>query len=331
MNNQVQEKLELFADNAQSIRNNFIWQSDIAKRLAALAYSLESRKIDGDAIKSSHNMIKSETGVFSSFRGNLAIYMAAALSLHSQPETILADTLYVYDLLKQQGFWSSDYLVVTAYEIAVNTEKTLYPHKVQRTREFYDEMKSNHRFHIGKDDYIFAAMLALTDMDVHAGANKLKKLYLRLKPEFGFFIGANSILTLSQMLILGDSTEECVLNLLRLNRTLKKRKIRMDKTYTLPSLGVLGILGADNNALVDDLIGARDYLRNQKGFGHFSVSTQELLLYAVSLVTHVYAESTESNIMKAGVTTSITNLLIAQQVAMIASISAVSAGAAASS
>jgi len=329
MNQKLEAKLALFNENYQSIRTEFAWQEPMAKRLAALAYALADKSLDSNRIKDCHKLIKSEVGVFSTFRGLLSVYVAAALSLSQEPGKLLADTLYVYDLLKAQRFWASDYLVVTAYEIAANAKKIDFERTAERTRSFYDEMKANHRFQIGSDDYIFAAMLALSDLDVHQGANKVKSIFIRLKEEFSRFSSRNSLLTLAQMLALGGSTEQCAYNVSKLNRALRNRKIKLDKTYTLPSLGALSLLNIDPCDLALELTAACDYLRGQKGFGGFSVSTQELQLYAVSLITHARIGDSV-NITQAGVTTSVTNLIIAQQVALIAAMSAASAAAAAS-
>jgi len=327
MNQQVESMLNLFTQNHQNIRTEFVWQEPTAKRLAALAYALAGESLDFERIKSCHQMIKSEVGAFSNFRGMLSVYVAAALSLTPDPQQLLEDTLRVYDLLKEQRFWGSDYLVVTAYEIAVNAKRFDHEHIAARTRGFYDEMKSNHRFLVGSDDYIFAAMLALTDLDIHDGANKIKAIHIRLKEEFSRFTSRNSLLTLAQMLALGGSTEEGAYNIGKLNRALRNRKIKLDKTYTMPSLGVLSLLNLDPCKLADELIAVTDFLRKQKGFGALSVSPQELQLYAVSLMTHAHVGEEQAGITKAGVTTSITNLLIAQQVAIISSMAAMSAAA----
>jgi len=329
MNNQLQAKLQLFADNNQNLKGDFIWHDPMAKRLAALTYALEGKKINSEAIKECHRMIKDDVGPFSTFRGNMAVYIAATLSLQESPRELLTHTLEVYDLLKQEGFWASDYLVVTAYEIATNTNPDKFAYIAERSMEFYREMKANIRFHIGQDDYIFAAMLAMSGIDVHDGALKMRHLFSQLKSEFSAFIGRSSIVTLSQMLVLGQSTDQCVEHLLKLNKVLRKRKARLDKSYTLPSLGILGILAVDKNAFANDLISARDYLREQKGLGNWSVTTQELLLYAVSLIANVYTGDA-NNSMQASVTTSITNLIIAQQVAMIVAISVATTAAASS-
>ena len=329
MNLVLQENLSLFAKNVGAIRHSFVWQEAAAKRMAALIYALDGKAVDNDAIKESHRLIKDEVGAFSTFRGNLSIYVAAALSLADSPQKLLADTLHVYDLLKRKGFWASDYLVVTAFEIAVNSDGGSHANMVSRTRAFYDEMKAHHRFTIGQSDYIFAGMLALSGADPHAGAVKMNQLYSRIRNTFSVFIGKSSMLTLAQMMVLGGNTDDCVAKLKDLSRALRKRKIKLDGAYTLPSLGVLGLLDVSHQTLVEEIAEARDYLRGQKGLGHFTVNTQELMLYAVALVTISHINSGEGMVM-AGVTTSVTNLIIAQQVAMMVAMSVVATSAATS-
>jgi len=329
MNQKVESMLHLFAENHQNIRNEFVWQEPMAKRLAALAYAMAGQSLNADALKKHHQMIKSEVGAFSSFRGMLSVYVAAALSLSQEPEVLLENTLYVYELLKEQGFWRNDYLVISAFEIASNENKIDFERTTQRAKDFYDAMKSNHRFQISSDDYIFAAMLALTDMDVIVGAEKVKAIYDRLRGEFSLFTSKNSLVTLAQMLALGGSTEYCADKVSQLNRELRARKIKLDKTYTLPSLGVLSLLTMDPCDLASELNASTEFLRLQKGLGALSVSIQELQLYAVSLMVHAHKGDEQAGITKAGVTTSVTNLLIAQQVALIASMSAMSAAASA--
>ena len=55
MKNQIQSKLELFTENARIIKPEFTWQGASAKRLAAMVYALNDRKIDCTAIAGSHD------------------------------------------------------------------------------------------------------------------------------------------------------------------------------------------------------------------------------------------------------------------------------------
>ena len=98
--------------------------------------------------------------------------------------------------------------------------------------------------------------------------------------------------------------------------------------YTLPALGVLALLPVPGDVIARDLLEAQAFLRAQKGFGAFSVGSQELLLYAAAIVSSSYAEGMDS-ITTATVSTSIANIIIAQQAAMIAAFAASSAATAA--
>ena len=331
MESQLQNKVELFIQNVGGIKNSFIWQEPAAKRLAALIYTMEGKTLDPQGIKEARDLIKEQTGIFSTFRGNLSIYIAAALSLTQDPKRTLEDVLYVHSLLKGQRFWSSDYLVAAAYEIAIHSPRENYAMAASRTRAFYDEMKSNHRFHIGEDDYIFAAMLALSDLDPHQGAVKMKLLFQKIKGEFSAFISRGSMLHLAQMMALGGSTPQCVANISHLNRVFRSKKIKLDRTFTLPVFGVLGLLDIDHHTLAQDILDVRDFLRKQKGFGHFSISNDELFLYVVSLVVNGYTQNHGNQAIKASATSGVTSLIIAQQVALIVAISVSTTAAAAAS
>ncbi len=323
-----QNKLELFADNAQIIKKEFAWQNTLTKRLAALLYAQEGKRIDCEAIRQCHALIKQNTGAFSAFRGNMALCVAALLSLSPDPQEVFSETLNVYGLLKDVKFRASDFLVVAAFQIATQSDAADYGNVVIRTRSFYEGMKARHFFYTGQDDYIFAAMLGLTDLDTAAGAERIEQLYNRLKGEFW---GKNSVQALAQMLVLGDSEDSVADRILILRDELRAQKIKLDKAYTLPVLGILALLPVEIDRIVRDIDTAQDALREQKGFGPLSVTTQELLLYAASIVAGDYAESVKDGLLTATLSTSITNIIIAQQAAMIAAISASTAAASASS
>lgn len=323
-----QNKLELFADNVQIIKKEFTWQNTLTKRLAALLYAQEGKTVDCEAIRQCHTLIKENTGAFSTFRGNMALCLAALLSLSPNPQEGFSETLKVYDLLKGEKFHASDFLVVAAYLIAAQSDASDYRNVVIRMRNFYDGMKSRHFFSTGQDDYIFAAMLGLTNLDAAAGTERIEQLHSRLKGEFW---NENSVQALAQVLVLGESDDSIANRVLVLRDTLRAEKIKLDKAYTLPVLGILALLPVEIDTIVRDIGLAQDTLRAQKGFGLLSVTTQELLLFAASIVVGNYAESVKDGVLTATLSTSITNIIIAQQAAMIAAISASTTAAASSS
>ena len=328
MNNATQDKLALFADNVQTIKKEFALQNTLTKRLAALLYAQANKTIDCEAIRQCHTIIKQNTGVFSAFRGDMALCVATLLSLTANPQQVFDDTLTVYDLLKSVKLRASDFLVVAAYQIAAQASVSEYDNVVTRTRAFYDGMKAHHFFYTGQDDYIFAAMLGLADLDIDSGVEQVEQLYGNLKNEFW---DRNSVQSLAQVLALGGSDTVVENRVLALREALRAKKIKLDKTYTLPVLGVLALLPVEIDAIVCDIDTAQDILRAQKGFGALTMHSQELLLFAASLVASEYAQGTKDDILTATLSTSITNIIIAQQAAMIAAISASTAVATSSS
>jgi len=328
MDDTTQQRLALFAANAQIIKKEFAWQNALTKRLAALLYAQENKPVDCEAIRQCHALIKQSTGVFSSFRGDMALCVAALLSQSPEPQGLFDETLRVYDLLKSAKLRASNYLVVAAYWIAAQANPADYSNAVSRTRAFYDGMKAHHFFHTGQDDYIFAAMLGLSDLDVTTGTERIEQLYSRLKGELR---DKNSVQALAQVLVLGGSDDDTANRVLALRDAFREQRIKLDKSYTLPALGILALLPVETSAVVRDIGEARVYLRAQRGFGSLSVTTQELLLFAAAIVAGEYTQSVRDGLLTATISTSVTNIIIAQQTAMIAAISASSAAAASSS
>ncbi|QSF45657.1 DUF4003 family protein [Paenibacillus tianjinensis] len=326
MNAQFEARLELFAQNTQAVKKAFAWKSGQINRLAALLYTAENKTVDVDAIRRSSDLIKSTTGPFSTFRGNLSVCIAAMLSLSGGKEALLANTLHVYDLLKGLKFRASDYLVVAAYQIAAHTTPDQYERTAERARHFYDSMKANHRFLTGQDDYIFSAMLALSDLEPERGTARMEQLYAELKPEF---LSGNSVQALTQVLVLGEDTPEAAARVLALRDAFRSRNIRLDKEYTLSSLGVLSLLPAGHETLVQNISDTYESLRTKKGFGSWSITKQELLLLSAALVAYKQIDELKNGVLTTALSTSLTNIVIAQQTAI--AVAATSSAAAASS
>lgn len=320
-------RLELFVDNAQRIKKAFPWQNVQVNRLAALLYTAENRIADPEAIRASHELIKENTRMFSSFRGTSAISIATLLSLSPKPEQQLAQTLEVYDLMKDFKFRASDYLVIAAYQIAAHTTSDQYVRTIERSKAFIDGMRAKHPFLTGQDDYIYAAMLGISDIGTEHGVERLEQLYVALKPEF---FSGNSVQALTQVLVLGGEASEPADRVLRLREAFRAQDIRMDKEYTLPSLGILSLLPYEHKELVSDVSETYEFLRTQKGFGNWSINKQELLLLSASLVSYKYVDDVKNGILTSAISTSLTNIIIAQQTA-IAVATATSAAAASSS
>lgn len=322
------QRMELFAQNAQTVKKEFKWQDAMLKRLAALLYAAEDRVIDLSAMRECHELIKKSTGLFSSFRGNSAMTVATLLSLRYETDELLKNVLKVYTMMKQARFQASDYLVVAACQIAVGASKDKYVETVERARAFYDGMKSDHWFLTGQDDYIFSAMLGLSDIDISAGVEKMERLFQSLRPEFHTGVGVQS---LTQVLVLDGNGADIETRVLALRDALCSRKMKqLCQAYTLSSLGVLALLPLDIDEIVEQFEETTELLRRQQGFGPWFVAKQELLLLSAGLVALNSVDQMKRGVLDTVLSTNITNIIIAQQAALAAA-AAASASAAASS
>ena len=321
-------RLQLMVTNTQWIKKEFAWQPLGISRLAAMLYAAEDREADPASIRDAHDRIKANTGAFSTFRGNLSVGIAAMLSLSDDPQARLNDTLHVYEMMKAHQFGASDYLVLAAYEIAQHANPERYEEAIVRTRTFYDGMKKNHRMLTSHDDYVFAAMLGLSDLEPEASLKRMEQLYAELKPELR---AGNGLQALTQLLVLGEADLGTGVRLLELRDLLRQRKIRLDKEYTLPSLGLLALLPQETRILADEIEENAAYLREQKGFGAWSILDQELLLIVSSLLVSRSVNDARQQLSAPAASSVLANLLIAQQAAAIASIATVTVIASSSS
>jgi hypothetical protein len=289
----------------------------MVKRQAALIYALEGRPIDCNAINEGYALMKESTGVLSMFRGYSSIGIAAMLSLKVDRQRIFDRTVSIYEMLKEAKFWRSEYLAVASYMIAVNAEPENYQKTVERTKAFYDGMKDKNWFYTGQNDYIMAAMLALSDADVEKGVSEIEVLYQQLKSEF---FSRESVQILAQTMVVGGITGQAADRVIALKNAFRDQNMPMHREYTLPALGILALLPIDVNTIVQEVKEAQTHLKGQKGFGPLSVKKQELLLYATAITASGYAEDVQSGLVKAAVSTSIINLIIAMQMAMIVAV-----------
>ena len=313
MNNSIQDKLALFTNNYQIIKNNFGLNNTLTKQMAAFLYAQADKTIDYEAISQCLMLIKQNTGLFSFFRGHMTLCIATLLSLSSNPQDLLSKTLKVYDLLKSKKFRASLYLVITAYQIVSQSKPSEYETVVTRTRAFYDGIKANHFFYTGQDDNPFVAMLGQSDLDVVSGVARVDKIYSQLKNNFR---AKNSVQSLAQVLAL-SSENNMEHRVLALSDALRTQKTKLDKTYTLPLLGILALLPTEIDVIVRAIDETQSILRTKKGFGMFSINKQGLLLFVAALVADEYAPESKDDVLTTTLSTSIMNIIIAQHNAII--------------
>ncbi|MCH4169245.1 MAG: DUF4003 domain-containing protein [Streptococcaceae bacterium] len=325
MKPEIKSRIDLFAANTQVVNQEFTWQDGLSKKMTALLYALKGLKVNTTSVINCRAIMKENTGLFSAFRGNSGLPLASLLSLQNQPEQTFKQVQSAYEILKEAKFYTSEYLTIAAYLMATQAQEKDFEKLAKRSREFYNQMKNKHMFITGSDDVIYSVMLGLTTIDVKTGSDELENIFQALKGQFP----ANSVQAISQILMIGGNDAELIKRIFDLNTSFIKQKLRMDRAYTAPSLALLALIGISTQTIVSDIANAYEYLREQKGFGLFSIDKQTGLLFATAIVASIYAEELNDGVLVASIATTITNILIAQQAAITAAIIASTAASSA--
>lgn len=314
MRTQTQAKIDLLVANTQSMKGKFIWHNASLKRLSALMYAIKNKEVDVHAIDEVYRMMKKNTSVFSVFRGNLTLFLATMLSLQGNPNLCFDGSLNVYKKLKKLKFASSDYLAFSAYHIASNSREEDYDRVVRRMKFFYDGMRVDHLFLTDMDDYIYAAMLALTDADLEAGRSQMRSTYNTLKPRMR---SRNAVQAISHLLALGDPSIATADRVIDLQNQFRKKRKKLDRNFTYPILGILALLPVRTDELTQEVVDVFTYLRKQKGYRSWSIYKHELMLLSAAIVCSNYVDSVSDQALVPAVSSAIIGIIIAQYMAVL--------------
>ncbi len=318
-----------FIANHEILRKEFRWEHALARQFGALLLMKSNNTPNAESIKSMRTRIRKETSVFSGFRGVAELMMA--ILLYSEPDSnqLFERTRSIYNQLRKSSFHGSTYLPLAAFVLAKNTPDTSIADVIIRMQDIFKGMKSRHFWLTGDDDYIYAALLAITDLAVDIALDRMEEYYQDLS-QAGFYKG-NGLQSLTHVLTLG---EECFLNLRdrteRLNRYLIERKYRLSN-YQLPVLGVMVLVSDRPEDLADQAIDLEKRLKGNPGFGSFSIDRKTRFVLATSLIIGDWVENSAIDMNRVVLANSIQTILIAEQIAIFAAvIAATSASAAAS-
>ena len=83
--------------------------------LCAVIYG--NKEVDIQRIKDCKKIIKEQTSIFSAFRANTFLALAAMLSLEEDPVGRMEDIRDTYSVFKENKFWGSDFLALSSFLI----------------------------------------------------------------------------------------------------------------------------------------------------------------------------------------------------------------------
>ena len=319
MEQSLKERTELFVRNRDIIKSNFKWDNSTLHPLCACLYTEQNMDVDANQINLAKEIIKRNTKLFSVYRSNVFLVYATLLSLEKNPENKFNKVLNAYESLKNE-FWSSEYLPLSAFVMANMVEDSEHDPIVKKAKDIYQRMRKEHPFLTSGEDSGFAVMFALSDLTVDNAINEIERCYQQLKDNF---FSKNAVQSLSHTLALGEeiTLKKCK-RVMDIFNGLKQKGSKFGTGVELSVLGVFAITTDDIYHIVNDIIEVNEYLLNSKGFGAFGTGRSQRMMYSAIIVMQEYSAHPKGNLMNMTSINAITNIIIAQQIAVSATIAA---------
>lgn len=322
MKESIEAKVQLMMRNFELLRKPYKWEHELVRHLVALTYANKGLEVELEEIAEVKAYIKSQTGVFSAFRGNLCFAFSGLLSSSSsEPKVLFDEMLGNQKILKNAGFKNSTYLPTALYALSVTESDLSVNDYVDNAYKVYREMKQNHPFLTSGDDYALAILLADSNHDT-----TLLEVYYEALNQRGFS-KSNGLQMLSHILAfsekeVGETVDQCDY----IAQMLKAHKLKVYADF-YPALGLMSLLDGDQGELANDLIEVATFLRDQKKYKWIGKGMNLLMASAIIASDYVDKKSGSDAVMSAALSVSIETIIAAQQAAMIAAITASTAAA----
>lgn len=327
MDNRLKERCGLFIKNRNIMKENFKWYNSQLYPLCASLYTEKGLEINPYKIILSKEIIKNNTGIFSSFKGTPLLALATMLSMEENIENTFQEILKIYKILRKE-FRSSAYLPLSAFAIYKMVKKNDYDRIAIKAKDIYQKMKSEHPLLTSSEDCGFAVMFAISDKASYVVIEEMEKCYELLRSKF---FSANAVQSLSNALALGEeeTIKKCN-KVVEIFQLLKERNCKFGTGVELSILGLLAMTTDNIEMTVRDIVEVNDLLASIKGFGALGIGKNQRLMYAAILVAQDYKNQCIENVMNIASINSITSIIIAQHAAMTAAMAASMAASSAS-
>lgn len=292
MKEKLKKRVDLFIENKDKIKTEFPKEPETLSILCAALIGLRNKEADVKKMRKSLEIVRENTGIFSSFRGSLRMPIITKMSLANDSKDFLYVVQKNYNALSGHKWMGNIYQILASmimYEYVENKEvKTM----VSSTKEIYAQMKKTHPFYTSQEDCTFAALLAMTDRDKDEMLGEIEKMYKILKERFKY--NRNATLALSHILYLNnDDIDTKCKKVINIYDALKKKGIKFSTTYEFITLGVITNLDVDIETISEDIYEVNLFLKKDKAFGMLGVGRSERHMYACMVAVSLHMDNIE--------------------------------------
>ncbi len=313
MKDTLRRRCERFIEARDRIRETFRWENSYLPPVCANLFCARDRMPEEERLQECREMISRNTGVFSTFRGNVRTPMACMLSMEADPEEKLRQAQELYAALKQY-FSGSDYLALAALLL---TDRDFSEERMARGKRIYRLMNEEHPILTSNEDSVFAVLMAWSDRSDEVMAEDVEACYRILKERFR---DRNCAQTVAQILAMeeGSAADKCGM-VFTLYDAVDRRGGKYGKHYELATLAALAMLEADPETLAEDMMEVDAFLAEQKGYGFWGIGKKMRLMHAAMIVSDEYV--LRQTVDRAALAATL-SVILAQQAASAAAASA---------
>ena len=281
MNEQLTRKCEKFIDSREMLKNCFKWSS-ITDQCCRASFLLgENDYVSEAQINEIKEYIKKNEGIFSELRSHIELSLCVKMALSGNYVEYYEVLKAIMREIKTSWLFSSSYKAVSAMIIMENKEPKEFRRYIDKTKMIYEQMKRDHSWLTADYDMIFAALLAVSDINVDNILLEMDEAFRILKEQFR----SSQNQELSHILALNMSSPgEKTNRFLEIYDLLKANGIKVSKYYHLEILAVLSLLEMDDADIIDQINQAELYLSSYPKFRGWNMFSDERILYAIMLV-----------------------------------------------
>lgn len=151
-------------DNYVNAKERLRYDGDYINHFSALLNGYYNREIPFEEVKNIRKFIKDSTSRMSPFRGDMLYILSFLISCNNDykdNKKIVLEIIEVFDLLIEENFKDSEYLILSAYAIVKYVDLQNRKNIICKTKDIFNIIKSRYNNVTKEDDYLFCTLLAI--------------------------------------------------------------------------------------------------------------------------------------------------------------------------
>jgi len=290
MNSELTAKCQSYADNYLAVYKVGKLEDSTALAMAALMYTAQGKKPDGNTITKTRKLYKKQVINFNEYRGHLNNTLLTSACMADDPEARLMNMVSALKFIKSKKVFKNRAMVNASMTLCDVVQPDEYEATITKAKIVWTNMRENHEALADPNDLSVAVMMVANAMDVEPVISDAEACFeMLLGDDFGVEKGALQYAAYILGFHEGAVREKCE-RFAELRSAFKKAGIKADGT-SLSIIAALTGCKVPTEQVVADVCEIDEFLKHQKGFGFMGVKPVMRSIFAAALAQQAYAEN----------------------------------------